>query len=170
MYRYRLKECKENESLNSRKLEGTTLYKNQWIYRDRPLILESFHNLIEVEKGSDKTELEQKDISAVKQKRQEIRQRSIENIKKNPRKTAAEVATRIKIKEDKEPIEDIVEDTSVEIIEETKAEEKDVCRMKKSELIDYALELGFLNQELKGLTKSKLIELIEIDEEIDEQD
>lgn len=142
-YRYKLKNCKENENLHSRQLEGITLYKKKWLYRDRPLVLHSFLNLIDVETASNREEFEAKDLEKKRNMQAEIRQRSIENIKKNP-KMVNETP-----QEEKKTIENLEEKTT-------------------SELKEYATKLGFTVKEVYDLNKKDLLKLIDMEKQINE--
>lgn len=155
IYRYRLKECRENEGFNSRQFEGVTLYKKRWLYKEDPLILDSYLNLIEFEKASSEEEFKQREVQKRKAKQDEIRERGEEHIKKNPKKR--EVA-------EPEPfVGEVIES------EETTIEQKegDIRKMKKRELFDLAKKKGFLESEIFDLKKSDLVSLLELEQEVE---
>lgn len=141
IFRYRLKECKENEGLKSKQIEGVTLYKKRWLYRDTPLVVDSFLNLIEFEKAESEEEFQQRERKnkeeQVRIQREYGKQRSIN-----------------KEKEDSKNEDSIQEETL------------SIQNMKKNELIKYAYSKGFLDSEIDGLKKQELITLLELEVEI----
>lgn len=148
IYRYRLKECKENEGLRSRQIEGTTLYKKRWLYRETPLVIDSYLNLIEFEKAESEEEFQQRER---KNKEEQTRiQREYGKQKAEGLKDKAEVINK------KKELEEVFK----------KKENLTIYNMKKDQLLEYAKSKGFIKSELDGLKKQELIELLELEVEV----
>lgn len=61
MYRYKLKNCKENENHEQRSLQGIVLHKKEWKVTSRPIDkLEKLMHLIEMEQFDERSEELQK--------------------------------------------------------------------------------------------------------------
>jgi hypothetical protein len=79
IYRYRLKDCNENSGLSSRQIEGITLYKKRWLYRDKPIVFDSYLNLIDFQKAESEQEFEEREKVAqqkiIDEKRRVVRER-----------------------------------------------------------------------------------------------
>lgn len=90
IYRYRLRECKENEGITSHQFDGITIYKNRWLYKDRPLNLQKYTSFIEIEEANSEIDFDEKDKQYKKDHMKERRLKGKQFIKTQ---TQAETTT-----------------------------------------------------------------------------
>lgn len=145
IYRYRLKECKENEGLNSRQFEGVTLYKKRWLYRDEPIVLDSYLNLIEFEQASDESEFTERDA-----RRRQDKKRAEREYGRSER--------------EQETAQRYTESSKDDDVKGFK--KKSIENMTKKELYAEALEREFPEYEIRDLDKSGLFQLLQLEEEV----
>jgi hypothetical protein len=141
VHRYRLSNSPKLYDRKAVEINGTKFFKDRWLYSASPLNIKGFEDIVVEESASTKDEFEKID-----QQRREAKQKAM--LEKGRQ------AAQVKQKKIEEKIEEMTEEQL-----ESKS---------KAKLIEYCKRLGFKDDEIEGLKKDQLVDMILLDREVSE--
>lgn len=141
VHRYRLSNSEKIKDRKAIEINGNKFFKDRWLYSAAPLNIKGFEDIVVEESSNSKEDFNEID----KQRREEKQRKALEKGRQ---------AAQIKQQKVEEKIEDLTEEQL-----ESKS---------KAKIIEFCKRLGFKDNEIEGLKKSQLVDMILLDREVSE--